>query len=195
MQFVDSLRKFIENCLRKTRFHGFYLYRIISEVARGPAQALGDSRLNLQVVTKADGIPDQLLIPKAHGAQGIAEDVQLSGLVLVGFQAGDPAQPYVAHYFAAAPVRLYLDASSEIRVGNGMTPSGQIYIARSTGIPQAIALAPPIISAFQAVLAYAAATEATDATHAAAATTLITAITPLLGAAPAGMQSILTNSE
>jgi hypothetical protein len=69
---------------------GSYRYRVVSMAP--------DGRVNLQVVRKADGIPDLLPVPVWPGIAGAHAELAAGAEVLVEFEGGDRGAPYVAHF-------------------------------------------------------------------------------------------------
>jgi len=207
MDFAEAFRRAVAHLTRRTKFYGFYEYRVLEEVARSGSSVSGDARLTLQVVTIADGLPDLLAIDKAHGSPAASEVCRPGSLVLVGFKAGDPAQPFIGHYLASTPLVGCLDAANAIRIGPSLDVGAPIVLGATS--PQPIALAPGVISAFQAVEQYttavslfadAIAFEVPPLSGAAgalqvAAVDLIAALAPLLGSSPTGLSSARTSSD
>lgn len=208
MDFASAFRAAVAHITRKTKFFGLYEYRVLGEVPRtqvgGP---VGDARITLQIVTIADGLPDLLSIEKVHGSPATSEVCRPSSRVLVGFKAGDPGQPFVAHYLASTPLTAYLDATNAVRIGPSLEPGMPIVLGVSN--PQPVALAPATIAAFQAIEQYTSAVSAfanavagaVPALSAAAAAlisaqvALVAALAPLLGSAPTGLSSTRTSSD
>lgn len=79
--------------VRKQRFLGTYLYRIIEQI---------DDRLDLQAVDPVNGQPDQVLVTKAHGLPGVLSDCSHGGSCLVVFANGDVSRPFVAAYLSGS---------------------------------------------------------------------------------------------
>ena len=95
----ELLRSIIEHVMRRTMFFGLYRYRVISQTASfglGGGGTGGDV-VTLQAASKIDGLPDLVALPKAHGLAGTTEHLAPSTLVLVGFEGGNPAAPFVCH--------------------------------------------------------------------------------------------------
>jgi len=78
---------------RKLRFLGTYRYRVIEQIA---------DRLQLQAVDAITGLPDQLLVDKAHGLPGVTTECAPSGEVLIVFADGNRALPFVSAYLGAS---------------------------------------------------------------------------------------------
>lgn len=90
-----------------------YRYRVTDMVA---------SRVRLQAVKAAPGLPDILHVSVLPGLAGGAAVFQSGTLVLVEFIEGDPAQPIVTHFEAEGgagwlPISVTLDASSSVKIG------------------------------------------------------------------------------
>lgn len=90
-----------------------YEYRVI---------AMAGSRVELQAVSKADGVPDILPASVWGGISGYRAELRPASRVLVGFIAGDPRRPYVAAYEPPEadgwrPVKLELDAVASVEIG------------------------------------------------------------------------------
>lgn len=82
-----------EHAASKARFFGTYLYRIIEQIS---------DRLQLQAVDSVRGIPDQVLVTKAHGIPGALSDCSPSGECLVVFANGDTSRPFVTAYLGGS---------------------------------------------------------------------------------------------
>jgi hypothetical protein len=124
---LTRILRFVEAAIRRRLTYTWvHPYRVIS-------QNTVSGRLSLQAVNEGDVLLPQLVeIPKAHGAQGITEVCRPGTIVLVGFQGGDPAAPFIAHYIEPVlradeaetpqtPLEFELDAENEIRVGADAT--------------------------------------------------------------------------
>lgn len=95
-------------------------YRVI-RMRPGTADATL-TRFELQIVTKAAGFPDMLLVDAWPGIAGGRAEVMPGALVLVSFIDGDKGQPIVTHFATAddpafKPVNTVLDASSSVKIG------------------------------------------------------------------------------
>lgn len=198
MDLQRALRSIVAHLTRRTLFHGLYEYRVVQEEIR-PGDIPGSAQLVLQIVSKIDGLDDAPRLDRVHGGAAIGEQCRPGSLVLVGFIGGDPARPFVAHYQPSLPIRAYVDAEGELRVGASLLPAGQITLGSQP--LSAVALGPQTAQALNAIVAWSAAvsTFATAVGGAVpalsgAATTLVAAqqamvatITPLLGSAPSGL--------
>jgi hypothetical protein len=111
MATADLFLRIVEHITKKTRYYGFYPYRVVEQV--------GD-RLSLQAVGSVEGLPDQLLLDKAHGFAGVKEVCAPASLVLVGFQGGSPGAPFIAFFLPSTPVSVTIDAQTEIRLGDAV---------------------------------------------------------------------------
>jgi hypothetical protein len=132
-----------EHAANKARFFGTYLYRIIEQI---------DDRLQLQAVDGVRGIPDQVLVTKAHGIPGVESTCSPSGEVLVVFANGNPDKPRVL---------AYLGASS----GDTFTaPSFTFTTSAPVPTPEPIALAPAVDDIKAALLGACTAVAATPST-------------------------------
>ncbi len=114
-RLVDAV---LERVLARQRFAGVWPYRVKEQIA-GRATVLAEP------LTKAAGLPDMLLLDKAHGLAGAAEECNADDVVLVGWRGSSPAEPFVAHYFSR-PSTITIDAISAVRVGD----SGHKPVAR-----------------------------------------------------------------
>lgn len=90
------------------------------------------TRVELQIVQKATGFPDMLMIEQWSGAAGASAELAPGSMVLVQFIDGDREQPIVTHYSMGArdpvtfisawrPVTLEIDASTTIKLGASAT--------------------------------------------------------------------------
>jgi hypothetical protein len=112
-----------EHAARKSRFFGTYLYRIIEQIA---------DRLNLQAVDPVRGIPDQVLVTKAHGIPGVESTCSPSGEVLVVFANGDTSKPRALAYLGASSGETFT------------TPSVTFTSSSLLPTPEPVALAPAV---------------------------------------------------
>jgi hypothetical protein len=92
-----------EHAAGRARFFGTHLYRIIEQITD---PVFGD-RLQLQAVDGVRGIPDQVLVNKAHGIPGVLSDCDPSGECLVVFANGDTSKPFVTAYLGTS-TRTYM---------------------------------------------------------------------------------------
>jgi hypothetical protein len=95
-----------EHAAGKVRFFGTYLYRIIEQIS---------DRLQLQTVDPVRGIPDQVLVTKAHGIPGALSDCLPSGECLVVFANGDTSKPFVTAYLGGSSA-TYMHARTDQNV-------------------------------------------------------------------------------
>lgn len=77
---------------KKLRLLGTYRYRVIEQI---------EERLQLQAVDAIVGLPDQLLVDKAHGLPGVTTECAPSGEVLIVFADGKISQPFVSAYLGS----------------------------------------------------------------------------------------------
>jgi hypothetical protein len=110
--FEEVIRDAVAHLTRKTRFFGFYPYKVLEDATGRPT---------LQAVGLVDGLPsevfpDQRYLDKAHGLPGVTSTLVKDAIVLVGFKGGDPGSPFVAFYLPgqAAPGTLALAAATSI---------------------------------------------------------------------------------
>jgi hypothetical protein len=92
-------------------------YRVVR--MRPSIASADDTRVELQIVKKAVGLPDQLYIEVWPGVAGAVAEFQPGALVLVQFIDGDSEQPFISHVSTTddprwRPVSLRLDAESVI---------------------------------------------------------------------------------
>jgi len=105
---------------RKLRFLGTYRYRIIEQIA---------DRLQLQAVDAITGLPDQLLVDKAHGLPGVTTECAPSGEVLIVFADGNRSLPFVSAYLGASVEEVHT------------TTTATFTTASPTPTPEPVALA------------------------------------------------------
>ena len=89
----QAFDRLAEHVSRRLRFLGTYTYRIIEQVGE---------RLQLQSVDAIDGLPDQLLVDKAHGIPGVLSDCTPGGECLIQFADGKPSLPRVVGFLGGA---------------------------------------------------------------------------------------------
>jgi hypothetical protein len=129
-----------EHVARKARFYATYLYRVIEQVA---------DRLQLQAVDSSLGVPDQLLVTKAHGVPGVTSACSAASEVLVVFANGDRSMPRVIAYLGAS-------------IGETFTaPNVKFTSTFPFPPPQPVALAPAVDAIRLALLAACSAVAAT----------------------------------
>lgn len=92
------------------RWTGAYVYSVREQVG---------ARLSVRAVDQAAGLPDELLIDKAHGIAGSSELCVPGQSVIVYFRGGSPAAPYVAAYLPSAslPTSTRIDAQTTVTLG------------------------------------------------------------------------------
>jgi len=128
MSFLDLVERIMDAVKPAVRFYGFYLY----EVGKDD----GD-RTTLRRVGDAGGNPDLPgMINKLYGSHGITCVSTEASQVLVGFEGGNPARPFVAFYVPKNPVSMLIDADQTIQImttpGTGIHGPGggtkQVYV-------------------------------------------------------------------
>lgn len=102
--FEQKPLRLAEHAANKARFFGTYLYRVIEQIS---------DRLELQAVDPVRGIPDQVLVTKAHGIPGVESTCTPSGEVLVVFANGDQGKPRVLAYLGAGTTYFGDDATAD----------------------------------------------------------------------------------
>lgn len=122
---AEYLRSIVDNLTRKTLFYGFYPYRVLEQVA---------DKVTVQAVSIVPGLDDQRFIVKAHGFAGVTETLSPGSIVLLGFEGGDPARPFIAHYLSGTPTLTTIDAGA-VHVG-GDTPFPPVPVALANKIAQ-----------------------------------------------------------
>ena len=141
-QFVNDLKSLVEEMSQRT-FLQTYLYQVFEEGS--------DNRLQLQIVSKADGLPDTLPL-SPWGGPGDSAKLRPGSRVRVAFFAGDPSQPIADSYEPGVlPLERTVDAEAIMHVG----PSAALVELAKGPIP--IALAPPITTFFSALQTWSAA--------------------------------------
>jgi hypothetical protein len=130
---------------------------------------MAGDRVEVQAVHTNDGVPDILPASVWGGISGYKAKLTPSSRVLVGFLAGDARFPYVAAYEPPEadgwrPIELDLDATATVSVG---AQAAAVVLGVPLGA-QPIALAPPVVTAFEAVATYVAALTANLAANPAA---------------------------
>jgi hypothetical protein len=145
-----------EHAARKARFFGTYLYRIIEQIS---------DRLNLQAVDSVKGLPNQVLVTKAHGIPGVESTCSPAGEVLIAFANGDTSKPRVL---------AYLGDSIDVTI---TSPSVTITGSYALPTPEFVALAPAVDDLVAALLVFSNACKlSADAALSGAATTLSLAL-------------------
>lgn len=82
---LEAWARIVEALDPHRRYRGVYEYRVVSETS---------SRLNLQVVRAATGLPDLRRVPVC-GPYGVRSTVTPGALVKVAFTDNDPARPFI----------------------------------------------------------------------------------------------------
>jgi hypothetical protein len=119
--------------VQKRRFLGTYHYRIIEQI---------EDRLQLQAVDSIRGLPDQLLVDKAHGLPGVTTECAPSGEVLIVFADGNRALPFVLAYLGASVEEVHTTGTATFTTAS---PAPE---------PQAVARAPAVDTIQNALLAF-----------------------------------------
>ena len=114
----------------KTRYYGFYPYLVRSEIGTIPAAR----KLELIPIDQKWGLPPITGVDKLHGIAGVYESLMEGTTVIVGFIAGDPAQPFVAQY-NGTPLTIEMIPSQKVKVYTSTNPS-----------TSAVAVAPPLVT-------------------------------------------------
>ncbi len=128
---------------RKLRFLGTYRYRVIEQIS---------DRLELQAVDAIDGLPDQILVDKAHGLPGVTTECTPSGEVLIVFADGNRSRPFVCAYLG--------ESIEEVHT----TGTATFTTASPVPTPEFVALQPALDATKAALLAACAAVAATPTT-------------------------------
>lgn len=134
MTFSDLLHALLDRVWARTRWHGFYLYEVREDHARVGANGAHrpeDDRLSLRRVGEEPaGLPDMVTAEKRYGAFGLFSKATVGDLVLVGFEGGSPARPYVAFRVPANPEHLLVDADSYVQIGTNdpERPDKRVYV-------------------------------------------------------------------
>jgi hypothetical protein len=128
-----------EHSARKARFYATYLYRVIEQIA---------DRLQLQAVDSSLGVPDQLLVTKAHGIPGVTSDCSSASEVLVVFANGDRSLPRVIAYLGGSDGETFT------------APSVTFTSATPLPTPQPVALAPAVDTMLAALTVFSTACKA-----------------------------------
>jgi hypothetical protein len=118
-ELYDLLRSIAREAWPFAPFTVPYRYRVVS---------LAVDRVSLQIVRKTAGVPDAPVVPMHPGVAGAWAALTLGTVVLVSFIEGDPSLPTITHFTPKGstpgtwlPVRLTLDATDEVRVGETAT--------------------------------------------------------------------------
>jgi hypothetical protein len=93
-----ALERVIRWVMRDTLFLGLYTAQVIRQAADGSLDLLPtDDRL------RAQGLQ---AVPIRHGLPGVTVQVPAGELILLGFDAGDPAQPYAALWHSGQATKI-----------------------------------------------------------------------------------------
>lgn len=106
---------------------GKYRYRVVTMA--------GDGRVNLQAVSKAEGLPDILPASQAPGVAGCHAELTPGAEVLVEFVAGDPTDPIVTG-FPGKGEPGFVPVS--LSFGEGAAPVAHVGSAVSILLPPAL---------------------------------------------------------
>jgi len=105
-EFFDAL---LERARAVAELLGAHVYQVVGQV--------GD-QLTVRPLSLAQGLPDELVIDKAHGLAGAREICVQGELVLVTWRGGDNGAPIVVGYLPGVlPSEIELDAQTQIRIG------------------------------------------------------------------------------
>lgn len=107
-KLVDVLRRLIAEALDPTRYHPLTKYRVVS---------MQGERVNLQIVRKAPGLPDLIMIPQAGMAGAWSKLAVPGAYAFVAFVEGDPAQPVIIACSGTKPIDTTIDASGDVKIG------------------------------------------------------------------------------
>ena len=83
-----------------------YIYRVVRQNI--------DERLVLQIVKRAQGVPDMLPISMWPGVPGASAKPRPGALVMVDFAGGDPSSPVVRGFDDTMPLELSFEAATSI---------------------------------------------------------------------------------
>lgn len=122
MSFLDLVERIVDAVKPAVRFYGLYLYDVDKD---------DGARTTLRRVGDAGGNPDLPgMIDKLYGSHGITCVSTAASQVLVGFEGGNPARPFVAFYVPKNPVSMLIDADEEIQIATtpvtGLGPPGHL---------------------------------------------------------------------
>ena len=132
-ELVDGLAE-LARMGTKPEFSRLYEYRVV---------AMQGDRVELQAVSKTDGMPDLNPASVWAGISGYKAQLRPSSSVLVGFIGGDPGRPFLAAYEPPEndgwrPVTLDLDALTLVTIG-GDTATGVATMQSQAQLMAAIA--------------------------------------------------------
>lgn len=117
MSFLALVESIVDAIRPAVRHYGFYLYEVVKD---------DGARTTLRRVGDAGGNPDLPgMIDKLYGAHGITCVSTEASQVLVGFEGGNPARPFVAFYVPKNPVSMLIDADDTIQIAT--TPASGLH--------------------------------------------------------------------
>ncbi len=107
-------------------FLGPRRYRVVS--MKPSASSIALTRVELQIVQKASGMPDLLTVSYWPGAAGFSAELTPGAICLVDFIDGDRGQPRIAAFStpddpAWRPLSMRLDAVTAIQLGADGAPA------------------------------------------------------------------------
>ncbi len=155
-RLLRALRALLPALLPREPYLGPRRYRIVR--MRPSASSADLTRVELQIVQAATGLPDLLIVPIWPGLAGSRAELTPGAHALVQFIDGDPGQPFVSHFATAddpawRPVHLFLDATATIQIGAGMSPAaarvgdsvdaGALQVVMGAGSVASVAWIPP----------------------------------------------------
>lgn len=119
-RLLEALRALLPVLLPREPYLGPREYRVVR--MRPSASSAEQTRVELQIVRAASGMPDQLMVPAWPGVAGAHAEATPGALVLVQFIDGDPGRPYVCAWStrddpAWRPATLTLDATETVAIG------------------------------------------------------------------------------
>lgn len=125
MTLDDYASLILQAAMSAARFYGFYLYEVVREDrvtggAPDPDVLVLDDGIatTLKRVGDIAGLPDMVRVQKFYGMHGIQCVSAAKQQVLVGFEGGDPAKPFVAHYLPSGrPESVLMTANENIQIG------------------------------------------------------------------------------
>lgn len=133
MILEDLIRAVRDRVWKRARWHGFYLYEVTAEHStklENGAHDLAKERLSLRKVGDIQGLPDLPRVEKRYGMAGQFETLTAGDRVLVGFEGGSPARPYIAFRVPTTPTDVLIDADSFVQIGttDPDRPSKRVYV-------------------------------------------------------------------
>jgi hypothetical protein len=122
---AQQLRAFVDARVQRLLL-GKYQYRCIRMVA---------GRVDVQIVRKQQGLPDQQTISMWPGVAGAVAKLQPGTLCYVEFEAGDRTRPIITGFDPAAPVELAFSSAIANKVTSvaGTLPAPQTITLAGTG--------------------------------------------------------------